>query len=428
MKLKLNIEIWAATVCLLLLGSCKLREVEVVDFNAASAMNADWFQVSGSQVTSLENGLPDNCYLPDGIAVNDYVEESDTSSLRTNSVSMAGVISNLLAYNRRNQVQEVVGTYKSIGVDGKEIILSGKVLIPLNTKIKRIMVVSHYTICSDAEAPSNSFPLEGVLCPLGYAMIFPDYIGYGITRNQIHPYLAMRLTATNVIDMYKAVAPWLEAAGYAPENKEIYLMGYSQGGSTTMSVQWLLETKHPDIAIRRVFVGGGPYDVMNTYDSYVTSGIASYPVAVPMVLQGMNVSDKCGLDLSKIMQPRIFENINQWINSKQYTTAQINKFIGTKNAKELLTDTGLDRTSKEIALLYKSMKNNSIVNVYDWIPEASVYMLHSMDDETVPFSNAQKAKDAWWLSNIQYNFGHYGKHVNACLRFIYSVQTLLKNE
>ena len=62
------------------------------------------------------------------------------------------------------------------------------------------------------------------------------------------------------------------------------------------------------------------------------------------------------------------------------------------------------------------------------VPEASVYIAHSMDDETVSFQNASNAKARWTNANITYNFGHYGGHVMTCLRFIGAVQELLKKE
>jgi len=401
------------------LSGCSFREVKYVDFAKVSAQDEGWFQVSEVKTTEYEEELPEDCYVPE-------VDE-ETEGLKASYTTMPAFISNMLAYSGRNTVQEVAGTYKSTDENGQVITLSGKVLIPLNKPVKRIILVSHYTIGSDAEAPSNCFPLEGLLCSMGYAMIFPDYIGYGVTKNKIHPYLAMELTAKNVVDMFMAVKPWLAASGYKPEKEDIYLMGYSQGGATTMAVQWLLETEHEEVKIKRNFAGGGPYDVEATYDSYVTSGVASYPVAVPLVLQGMNVADKCGINLSKMIQPRIYDNMNSWVNSKLYTTAQINKFIGTKKTDEILTPEGMDRSSSEVALLYKAMKRNSILNVA-WEPEAPVYMLHSMDDETVPFLNAQLASSVWVDSNIQYNFGNYGKHTNTALRFIFCVKELLQNE
>ena len=55
-------------------------------------------------------------------------------------------------------------------------------------------------------------------------------------------------------------------------------------------------------------------------------------------------------------------------------------------------------------------------------------MFHSMDDDVVPFENAMRAKSKWKNANIQYSFGHYGNHQIGCVRFIYTVQTLLEND
>ena len=54
--------------------------------------------------------------------------------------------------------------------------------------------------------------------------------------------------------------------------------------------------------------------------------------------------------------------------------------------------------------------------------------VHSINDETVPYENASRAKNKWKGSNIQYSLGYYGGHVITCVRFIYAVQTLLINE
>ena len=328
----------------------------------------------------------------------------------------------------------MVGTYPSYDHNGEPVILSGKVMLPREGKPKRMILVSHYTTCSNAEAPSNCFSLEGVLVKMGYGLIIPDYLGYGITADRIHPYLVMDVTAQNVVDMYLAVRPWLEAIGRQPEETEINLMGYSQGGATTMAVQRLIETWYDDpyyideyITIHRVFVGGGPYDVKATYERFVPTDTMGYPVAVPLVLQGMIYGNNLDMKMNDMMQDWIYKNLDTWINSKLYSSAQINRFIGTKVTHEVLTPTAMDQTSEKVAELYKAMTVNSIIS-YDWLPKANVYMLHSMDDETVSYINASNAKSKWRDANITYNFGHYGKHVAACLRFISSVQILLEEE
>lgn len=420
--------------------SCQFGKEENVDFTDIEGAKNLAFKVIGQHETDLDYGLPYNCYLPDGTPVSEFSDElepSDNSNPngphKTSSITATALVQQLLKYGNQNKVIEIVGTYPSITSDFEDITLSGKVMLPKGRKPKRLILVSHYTVGSNAEAPSNCFSLEGVLVKMGYGLIIPDYLGYGVTADMVHPYLVMGITAVHVTDMYFAVKEWLKAVDMEPEEEDIYLMGYSQGGATTMAVEYLAEMAYNDptdslyIPIHRVFAGGGPYDVKATYERFVTTDIAGYPVAVPLVLQGMIKGNNLNIKMNDMMQDWLYLRMDDWINSKIYTTAQINKLIGTKDTHNLLTQEAMDQTSPKVAELYKAMTANSITS-YNWTPSSSVYILHSMDDETVPYTNATNAKAKWSNANITYNFGHYGSHVKTCLRFIYSVQTLLQQE
>ena len=418
-------------LCLLLAG-CHVGEVQYVDFADLSMAENTTFRVTAQRTTHLQDLSNDPEWLAlwgmtDSAATAPAHTAGVTHPQRATSTSMAGIMQELLDFSKAAVAVEISGLYPSIDVDENPILLSGKVILPAKGPIKRYILVSHYTIASNKEAPSNIFSLEGLLVKLGYALIIPDYIGYGATSDKVHPYLVMELTARNVLDMYDAVVPFLEKAGCAPEHDDIYLMGYSQGGATTMAVQQAIEHHGRPIKIRRVFAGGGPYDIKYTYDQFVETNWASYPCAVPIMMQGMVVGNKLNLDMRTMMASNIYENLDKWVNSKFYTTNQINALIGTKVTSELLTPTGMDRTSKEVSELYKAMTENSILT-YSWTPEAPVFMFHSMDDDVVPFENAMRAKSKWKNANIQYSFGHYGNHQIGCVRFIYTVQTLLEND
>ena len=416
------------------ISSCQYRKDEFVDFTNIEGAKGLTFQVIGQYERDLSQGLPNDCYLPDGTPVNEWTgeETEDGRSIRkTTGTTGAGFLQELLKWSNQKEIIEIVGTYPSHDNDGNPITLSGKVMLPKKGVPKRMILVSHYTVCSNAEAPSNCFSLEGVLVGSGYGLIIPDYLGYGITGNEVHPYLVMDMTARNVVDMYIAVRPWLEAVGRQPEDISLDLMGYSQGGATTMAVQHLIETEYTKemdyVNLHRVFAGGGPYDVKATYERFVNTDTAGYPVAVPLVLQGMIKGNKLNMELSDMMKPRLCDHMDDWINSKKYTSAQINQLIGTKVTHELLTDEAMMQKSEKVAELYKAMTQNSIV-AQNWVPQASVYIMHSMDDETVPYTNATRAKSKWKEANITYNFGHYGGHVLTCLRFISAVQKLLTSE
>jgi len=433
---------------LFLCPSCQFKEQDFTDFIDLEAGKGMTFCPYGMHETDLSEGIPYNCYLPDGTSINDYneileeleefeelvAEEGPANGPRkTNSTTGANVLQELLRYGKQKKVIEIPGTYPSIDGNWDEITLSGKVMLPAGKRPKRMILVSHYTTCSDAEAPSNAFSLEGLLVEQGYGLVIPDYIGYGVTREMVHPYLVMDLTARNVVDMYLAVRPWLKAVGYEPEYDDIYLMGYSQGGATTMAVEYLIENEYsydgdPDqINIHRVFAGGGPYDVQATYERFVTTDLAGYPVAVPLVLQGMILGNNLNIKMTDLMQTWLYSHMDDWINSKKFTSAQINSFIGTTVTHKLLTQEAMDQKSGNVAELYKAMTVNSILS-YDWTPEASVYIMHSIDDEVVPYTNASNAKSKWKGANITYNYGNYGTHVKTCLRFILTVKKLLKQE
>lgn len=425
-----HLKLFILASLLILLSCCQFRQDEYVDFADIEAAKGLSFQVIGQHVTDLSNGLPENCYLPDGMPVN----TSGTSNLRrTNSTSGANLLQQLLKYVKQNEVIEVVGTYPTITLDWEDVRLSGKVMLPKGRKPKRMILVSHYTICSNVEAPSNCFSLEGVLVGMGYGLIIPDYMGYGVTADKMHPYLLMDITARNVLDMYWAVKEWLKAVDMQPEQDEIDIMGYSQGGANSMAVEYLIENEYSNpadkeyVRIHRVFAGGGPYDVKATYENYVSTDTASYPVAVPLVVQGMIKGNNLNIKMSDMMQQRLCDSLDTWINSKLYSSSVINELIGTRVTHELLTEEAMQQTSTKVAELYKAMTMNSITS-YNWTPQASVYIMHSMDDETVPFINASNAKSKWQNANIMYNFGHYGPHVACCLRFIYSVMSLLEQE
>ena len=414
---------------LILLASCQMGDNYFVNFDDVKS-GPGMFRVIRQQNTDMEElvakgGIKD--MNGDALGGQKANMPAENGPKRASSTQMKQIIQNLIDFSNAKKVIELSGVYESIDVDGNPITLSGKVLLPADGKIKRCILVSHFTIGSNIEAPSNSFPLEGVLVKLGYALIVPDYLGYGVTVDKVHPYLVMELTARNVLDMYKAVVPFLKEAGCQPQYEDIYLMGYSQGGATTMAVQHLIEHHDEDVKIRRVFAGGGPYDVKATYDRFVETNVASYPCAVPIMMQGMVVGNKLNLDMSELMAPHIYENLDEWVNSKRYTAKQLNELMGSRVTSDLLTAKGMDRTSKEVSELYKAMTNNSILS-YSWTPEAPVYIMHSIDDESVPYDNAARAKTKWKGANIQYNMGYYGSHQVTCLRFIFAVQNLLINE
>ena len=396
------------TISLLLAGlalwACRQPEITFTDF--------DTFQV-----LSVKSG---SVFLEDGslnpevqIMEEPNIDEPDT---RIASSQAATIVRDLLGVRNSTRLLHIAGVYQGHDVDGSPLKLSGKLVLPASGPVKNMILVSHYTIGANYECPSETFPMEALFAEKGYAVVIADYIGFGITADRIHPYMHIKSTARSVVDMALAVKPYLEHIGRKPESDEVYLFGYSQGGSTTLAVMNMLQNGYSEeLPIKKVYAGGGPYDLAATFDISMELGVTGIPCAIPMIVQGVNEGEKLGLDMKDFFKPRLLEHYDEWINSKHYTVKQINLNIESKDLHEIMTDEGRDKTSRETARLYKAMLDNSTLRFHPFHP---IYLFHSREDQTVPFVNALRAEEAFTGLDVHKDFGNYGQHAMGCIRFI----------
>ncbi len=353
---------------------------------------------------------------------------ADLGPHKATSLPLTSMFLRLFESALYRNIHQVSGTYQSVDINGKLITVSGKLMYPKDGKIKNLIIVSHYTIGAQAESPSESFNPEGIFASMGYAVAIADYIGYGVTVDSIHPYLQAHTTAINVIDMGLASRALLKKRGLKCESDSIILCGYSQGGATTMYVQYMLENEiNTDLKIKKNYAGSGPYDIARTYDYSVKKDITGIPSAVPLIIQGMSIGMSKPLDMNYFFKDKLLENYDEWLNSKKYTIKQINTLIGTNSLKELLTADAIDKTKPETKRFYEELMQNSIPKTF--MPVAPLYMFHSEDDDTVPFINSQilqkQFRDLYEHSgvtaDITYDFGCYGPHTKGAIKFIFKV-------
>jgi pimeloyl-ACP methyl ester carboxylesterase len=394
------------TLAALAVLSCRHPEVEQVDFETFHPITLNTSSVFtdggdlNPDVKVMENPDP---------AVDAKLAYTDANS----------IVRNILGEINCNSLVHVAGTYTGHDVDGLPITLSGKLLYPRKGPIKNLIIVSHYTIGANFEAPSETFPLEGIWAAKGYAVAIADYIGYGISADHIHPYMHTESTARSVLDMALAVKPYLKHIGREPESEKVILAGYSQGGATTVAVMNMIQDECEDIfPIKKVYAGGGPYDLAATYDTSMEWDETGIPCAIPMILQGINDGEALGLKMEDFFLPRLLEGYKEWINSKKYTVKEINEKINATALHEILTAEGRNKKSRQTARFYRALLGNSVLN---FAPHAPMYLFHSTQDRTVPFVNALKAEQWFKGYDVQYDFGEYGNHGAGCVTFIFKV-------
>lgn len=157
--------------------------------------------------------------------------------------------------------------YMTVDAQGKEVRASGLVSVPVKAAGARSPVLGyqHGTIFKSAEAPSNNAvgsEVAVVMASLGYIVVAPDYVGYGVSKGTPHPYLLSAPTAAATLDMLTAARTW-RGQGNAVDNGQLFLTGYSEGGYATMAAHRALQAGNaPERqALRMVVVGAGPYNV-----------------------------------------------------------------------------------------------------------------------------------------------------------------------
>ncbi len=406
------------------MASCRPIEPEYVDFTKYKGQ-ANAFVPMREHVSDIRDEQPWNNVETDLPQVADTVRQPQRTSPLTVTDVARGFLESMLTY----KVHQVAGTYRSIDVRGDSLTVSGKFFYPEDGVIKNLMIVSHYTIGANYEAPSETFSFEGMYAGMGYGVIMADYIGYGVTVDSIHPYLQAATTAHNVIDMALAVRPFIAERGLKVLSDSVILMGYSQGGATTLHVQRVMESfpKYvSEFKIKKVYAGAGPYDIARTYDYSIKLDKTGIPCAVPLIIQGMSIGMDKPLDMAFFFKEPLLSNYPEWINSKKYTVNQMSTLIGVNRLSEILTPNGTDRTNRETARFYDELASNSIPE--NFIPQAPLYMFHSEDDETVPFINSQLMQRQFRdkKADVVYNFDHYGTHMRGAITFMKAVADDLK--
>lgn len=311
--------------------------------------------------------------------------------------------------------------YWSQTPQGDSLMVSGRVYLPKTRVLKGIVVANHYTMTSDIEVPSNMVAIESIFVMKGYAVIMPDYVGYGISRDKLHPYLHWRNAAQTAVDLLNCMPELLDYYGYSYP-KDVIVTGYSQGGAVALGVARMIEendNQEGDWSVRKLYAGAGPYDPAGTYLFSIERNEMGIPAAIPLIVMGLNDAYDLGFTPDEFFVEPLLSNYEDWIVSKAYTVGQINQLMGSTIMSELMTEEALDLDSPQADKLHEVLGWNSNVG-YDL--QASSYFFHSLEDEVVPMLNSIHLKEQMpEKENKTFDFDYYGSHMEASIPFIKNV-------
>ena len=402
------------TACLML-SSCYHDEIEYVDFYSLPTLGKTFVPTSEREYAfSLSDSIPSARHIP----------------RKASSIDGVGLVRGLSETLTTNQIHQVSGTYLSDDGRGNEIRLSGAVYLPKGNIIKGVIVSCHYTVCADYEVPSQTCMMDAWWATKGYAVVMPDYMGYGASREHIHPYMQGELTAKHVIDMILAVRSFLASRKIQTLSSDILLTGYSQGAHAALHTLRMIENTdlYPEyadarITIRKCIAGDGLYNLSEYFLKSATNNYIAIPCAVPMLVLGMNVGRRNPFDYEYFFSERTLTNYEEWIVSKRYTLDQLSEIIGTASLNRILSKAACDLQNPASMKFYKELQKHNIP--LDYVPRTPVVLFHSKNDGVIDIYQTEHL--LWQFeaggAAVTSDFGTYGVHGMAYLRFLYKVYT-----
>ena len=219
----------------------------------------------------------------------------------------------------------------------------------------------------------------------GYIVFAPDYIGYGSSEDSPHPYLHKRSVAQTTVSMLRSASDALDKEGI-PFQRDLFIMGYSQGGHAALAVAEALQNSSMNFEIQAVSAGGGPYDMFHTVREHLDQKNLMQ-IFVTQLLQSYSYIYNWNLD-DIVRKEDYADIISSSFRHKSLPRAVRGLPDRTDDLFRSQFIQDIKRRGEEDNPFQMSLKENS---VYDWIPGFPVLLFHVKGDEFVPYKNMEIA-------------------------------------
>ena len=346
-------------------------------------------------------------------------------------------------------------TYESVDEQGNPITLSSRVcwgvLMGAGSHYFEfrpcdLVLCAHSTIADDLEAPTLGGCVETLLLQGDRVLILPDYIGYGVTKDRVHPYINHDLCAQNSIDALKAgYKVFADRCGYPlhPDWK-FYVIGASQGGANALAIHKWIDT-HGDFANRWRFeysyCACGPYSPRITFEKYFEQKVLDYPVVLQLTLKAMfeaypDIMGKWKEDdfySEAYLQHK--SDIDLLISSKEISANDINSVLfkmfphtgetGIKPGEQIymtdiLNPEVCDPNSEKSKALFECFERNDLTK--GWTPTHPIHLYHGKTDTYVSYANSEAVMDAFpGKATLKEPDRIFADHIKTCILWMLSV-------
>ncbi len=304
--------------------------------------------------------------------------------------------------------------YETLDNDGQSTIASGAVGVPSTSNFLPLLSYQHGTQSERNSVNSiNGFDIPSMwLGTSGYITVLPDYLGFGISE-LFHPYMIYESSAIPIIDMLRASKEFC-SINNINVNNQLFLVGYSEGGYTTMATHKMIEELFLDEFVITVSApSAGPYDLSGTMaDLMLSFDPYGEPFYLPFTI--LSYQDKYSL----------VESLNEYFLDyyAETLTGLFDGYHSIDEIHEVMPITPIQIFKDEVIEEFTNNMQHPLRlrlsenNLFNWVPQANMKIFHSHQDELVPIENSETAYTNFILNGaprVDFEFGPFGTHQNA---------------
>lgn len=336
-----------------------------------------------------DNKVPEDNYIVDFVKHKSYSVDEIKSrmSLFVAIYPELKVISDNLKYG----IDVYKITYKT-KFDDKEVIASGLVSVPQTSGSYSLLSYQNGTNTQNSNAPSVSpdyelYQLIEYVASTGFIVSVPDYLGFGASLNMFHPYYDKKSTVESVTDMLWAVKEMANNYLQVVPKNDLYIMGYSQGGWSTLQLQKYIEENYlSEFNLKASACGAGGYDVRFINDYILEQTDYPMPYYIGYMINSFVKLGDVTNPTSDIFKSPYSERILKLYDGKK-SGDEINAQLTTKIA-DLFTDEYRSsvNTNIKFASVVSTLSKNSIAA---WKTNIPTMILHGTADKYVPYKGSE---------------------------------------
>ena len=348
-----------------------------------------------------------------------YVGEYKKDDIVKQTVAMMGSSAELLNLFLKYDVKCYKVSYTTTTTDGREITASGALMIPSGSD-KRATLVSlqHGTLFDETDAPSyykagTESLLGVVMAASGFLAGMPDYVGYGDSRNEPHPYEHAEGLAVPIADFLLAAKEHFKKEGIK-WNDNLLMAGYSAGGYATMAAQKLIEENYSsEFNLKATSCGAGAYNKSLLLDKFInepTQGEVNHNRSYIWVMLTYNRIYNFNRPVSYFFR----ETYAGQIEANGYKVSIPGSFNSLLNPDFIASYKA--GNEKEIE---EAFRKNDLVN---WKTNVPTLLVHGNADTYVPYVNSVAASEgmkAAGSASVTLDTVEGGTHESSVADFIF---------